>query len=67
MKPPCRTCRTPRPPRTYLCRNCWNQLPTAAQTALTRRDTQAKARARLRELHRQLDAGVALTEIQVTP
>ncbi|MEV0114651.1 hypothetical protein AB0H77_15565 [Streptomyces sp. NPDC050844] len=62
---PCRSCRSPRPPRMYLCGNCWSQLPAAARRALNRKDSRAIAR--LRELHTQLDAGVPLSEIQVTP
>lgn len=60
---PCRTCQTPRPPRMPLCGNCWASLPAPARRALNRRDNHA----RLRELHRQLDAGVALADVQVTP
>jgi len=63
MTNPCHNCGTPRPPRTYLCRNCWPSLPAAARHALNRADNHA----RLRELHRQLDAGVPLADIQVTP
>ena len=65
MNTPCHSCRNPRPPRMYLCRNCWHLLPAPARRALNRRDS--KAFARLRELHKQLDAGVTLTEIRVTP
>lgn len=64
---PCRSCRAPRPPRMYLCGNCWSQLSTAARRALNRKDVHPRPIVRLRELHRQLDAGVPLTEIQVTP
>jgi hypothetical protein len=49
----------------YLCGNCWSLLSNPARRALNRRDTQAFAR--LRELHQQLDAGVPLAQIQVTP
>lgn len=62
---PCRHCRTPKPARMYLCRNCWDMLPAPARRALNRRDSHAFAR--LRELHAQLDAGVPLTEITVSP
>lgn len=65
MTTPCHGCGNPRPPRTYLCRNCWALLPAPARRALNRRDKTAFLR--LRELHKQLDAGVPLTEIQVTP
>jgi len=63
MNNPCHNCRTPRPPRMYLCRNCWALLSNPARRALNRADNHA----RLRELHHQLDAGVPLAEIQVTP
>jgi predicted RNA-binding protein YlxR (DUF448 family) len=49
----------------YLCLDCWNALSALARRALNRRDS--KAFARVRELHRQLDASVPLDEIQVTP
>jgi uncharacterized protein YlaI len=63
MNNPCPNCCAPRPPRTYLCRNCWSLLPTATRQALNRADNHA----RLRELHKQIDAGVPLADIQVTP
>lgn len=62
---PCRVCRTPKPARLYLCNGCWGQLSGPARRALNRRDGQAWAR--LRALHTQLDAGVPLAEITVTP
>lgn len=65
MMMPCRACQTPKPLRLYLCPACWGRLPAAARRALNRRDS--KATARLRELHRQVDAGVPLGEVQVTP
>lgn len=65
MTTPCRACQTPKPLRMYLCPNCWKQLLAHTRRALNRRDSQAFAR--LRELHRQVDAGVPLAEIQVTP
>lgn len=65
MTNPCRSCRKPRPPRMYLCGNCWSQLTPATRRALNRRGNAAIPR--LRELHQQLDAGVPLAEIQVTP
>ncbi|MFP3986927.1 hypothetical protein U9R90_05370 [Streptomyces sp. E11-3] len=65
MTTPCRSCRAPKPPRMYLCGNCWGALPTPARRALSRHDS--KAFARLRELHRQLDADVPVAEVQVTP
>lgn len=67
MNTPCRSCRAPRPPRMYLCGNCWGQLPTATRRALNRKDGRTLPIVRLRELHRQLDAGVPLAEIRVTP
>lgn len=65
MNTPCHNCKTPKPSRMYLCHNCWFSLSNAARRALNRRDSQAFAR--LRELHKQLDAGVPLADIQVTP
>lgn len=65
MNLPCHNCRTPRPPRMYLCGNCWSSLSATARRALNRRDKSAFLR--LRELHKQLDAGVPLADIQVTP
>lgn len=62
---PCRVCRTPRPRRMYLCRDCWFELPELARRALNRRDSRAFAR--LRELHKQIDAGVPLTGIRISP
>lgn len=62
---PCRACRTPKPPRKYLCPACWNSLPAPTRHALNRRDSHATTR--LRELHQQIDAGVPLAEIRVTP
>ncbi|MGW5736977.1 MULTISPECIES: hypothetical protein [Streptomyces] len=62
---PCRGCRQPRPPRMYLCGACWGQLTAATRRALTRKG--AGAIGRLRELHTQLEAGVPLAEIRVTP
>lgn len=66
MTTPCPTkCGNHRAPRQYLCPGCWSSLPAPTQTALNRSDYLALAR--LRELHRQLDRGVPLTEITVTP
>jgi len=62
---PCRSCRTPTPIRLYLCTACWGLLSAPTRRALNRRDSQA--RGRLRELHHQIDAGVPLGEIRVTP
>jgi hypothetical protein len=65
MTTPCRSCQTPKALRLYLCPVCWGQLPATARRALNRRDS--KATARLCELHRQVDAGIPLGEVQVTP
>lgn len=65
MTNPCRSCRKPRPPRMYLCGNCWGRLSAATRRALNKRGDQAIAR--LRQLHQQLDAGTPLGEIRVTP
>lgn len=65
MTTPCRSCQTPKPLRLYLCPGCWGQLPPAARRALNQRGDHAVTR--LRELHRQVDAGVPLCEVQVTP
>ncbi|TXS35139.1 hypothetical protein EAO77_37705 [Streptomyces sp. t39] len=62
---PCPSCRQPKSPRRYLCLACWCQLSDAARRALSRRDSQAMAR--LRELHRQLEAGVPPADIAVSP
>ena len=65
MTTPCRSCQTPKPLRLYLCPSCWEQLSAPARRALNLRGSQAFPR--LRELHRQVDAGVPLGEIRVTP
>lgn len=62
---PCPSCRQTKGPGKYLCWTCWGSLPGPARKSLTRRDS--KAMARLQELHRQLAAGVPVTEIAVTP
>ncbi|MEU6929016.1 hypothetical protein AB0A05_07610 [Streptomyces sp. NPDC046374] len=62
---PCRSCRTPKPSRWYLCGACWNALPTPARRALNRCDSRAFAR--LRELHAHLDSGLPLEELEITP
>lgn len=51
----------------YLCGSCWDQLATATRRALNRKDGRAQPIARLRQLHTQLDAGIPLAEIWVTP
>jgi len=50
-------------PGKYLCLGCWSTLPMAARRLLNRRDSRAYPR--LRQLHRQLDAGVPLAEIRI--
>ncbi|MFE9684137.1 hypothetical protein [Streptomyces sp. NPDC006285] len=63
---PCKSgCGGTRQPGRYLCLACWRALPAAARGALSRTDSRALAR--LRELHRQLDAGIPPAEIEVTP
>ncbi|MGW6416339.1 hypothetical protein [Streptomyces sp. NPDC055055] len=64
---PCRSCRTPKPARLYLCTQCWNALPAKARTALKLRDDRAKALRRLRELHAHIDSGQPLAELEITP
>lgn len=64
---PCRSCRTPKPVRLYLCGNCWDQLPPATQRALKRSGDRGAALSRLRQLHQQIDGGRALPDIEVTP
>jgi hypothetical protein len=65
MNSPCPCCRQRSKGRgNYLCRTCWFGLPTAARNALNRRDSRAYPR--LRELHKQLEAGVPLAEIRIT-
>lgn len=61
---PCRSCGSRCQPGHYLCGNCWSQLRLAVRRALCKRD--AKALARLRQLHDQIDAGIPLSEIGVT-
>jgi hypothetical protein len=62
---PCPACRQPKAASRYLCLACWSQLSDAARRALSRRDTHAMAR--LRDLHRQLEAGVPPAEVTVSP
>lgn len=62
----CPSCLNDRDPRKYLCRLCWGQLPTATRTALNRRGNRAAALERVRELYRQIDAGVQLADIRIT-
>ncbi|MEU4348281.1 hypothetical protein [Streptomyces sp. NPDC023838] len=66
MTTPCPAhCGRQRHPRQYLCPTCWDALPTPAKRALGRRGPHAMTR--LRELHRQIAAGVPLGQIAVTP
>lgn len=53
-----------RSPGKYLCLGCWSTLPMASRHALNRRDSRAFAR--LRKLHRHLDADVPLADIRIT-
>lgn len=61
----CPSCKTPKTTSHYLCRTCWFTLTLAARRALNRRDAQASVR--LRELYRQLQDGVPLAEVVITP
>lgn len=65
MTSTCPSCKGPRSSHQYLCRGCWFQVPKGGRAALTRRDD--KALTRLRELLAQLDNGVPLGEIAITP
>jgi hypothetical protein len=58
------SCGSDRAPGQYLCRTCWGQLPATAQQRLNRRDRSAFLR--LRELSRQIEAGVPLPDVTVT-
>lgn len=49
----------------YLCLTCWRQLPGQTQLQLNWRDS--KAMDRLQELYDQINAGIPLAEIEVTP
>lgn len=62
---PCPACDALKASRLYLCRGCWFTLPAAARRALNRHD--AKAGARLLELHDQLADDVPLHKIAITP
>lgn len=61
----CPCCGNPIAARFYLCRSGWAQLPDAAKKALNRKDGLPAAR-RLAQLRAQLNAGVALTDIEIT-
>jgi hypothetical protein len=62
---PCRSCRSPKPPRWYLCAACWSLIPERARRALNRRD--GRALARLRELHAHIDRELPLADLEVSP
>lgn len=64
-KPTCPCCPRTRANGQYLCGVCWRRLPPAARARLSTRDSRAFAR--LRELHRQIDAQVPLENVQVSP
>lgn len=64
MKLTCLSCTANRAAGQYLCRRCWGQLPETAQRRLNKRDRQAFLR--LRELSRQIEAGVPLPDVVVT-
>lgn len=49
----------------HLCNNCWRSLPASTRSRLTRRD--ARAFARVRELHAALAARTPLQVIRVSP
>ncbi|MGW6391142.1 hypothetical protein ACWFR1_11695 [Streptomyces sp. NPDC055103] len=57
----CRSCRTPKPSRWYLCGACWAALPEPARRALNRRDGQALAR-----LRAHIDSEQPLEELEIT-
>lgn len=61
----CPACDGSKPANYYLCPADWRQLSRATRTALWRHD--AKASLRLLELMRQINDGVPLPEITVTP
>ena len=63
---PCRSCRTPKPVRLYLCPACWGMLPPAARRLLNDSRDRGRALARLRELHAHIDAGLPLGELEIT-
>ncbi|MGC9540219.1 hypothetical protein [Streptomyces sp. UG1] len=59
------SCKGRKTPGQYLCRSCWFRLTPAARRALNRPDSGAYGR--LRALYRQLEDGVPLGEIEVSP
>lgn len=61
----CRACPTGRKGRgKYLCLDCWNGLTDLSRRLLSKRDSRAMSR--LRELHRQIDAGVPLDSVYIS-
>lgn len=60
----CPACPRHRGPGKYLCQVCWAALPTVTRRRLSLSD--ARAFARLRELHRQIAAHKPLTSIEVS-
>ncbi|GAA4626985.1 hypothetical protein GCM10023196_037430 [Actinoallomurus vinaceus] len=61
----CRSCKGPSQPGLYVCTRCWEILSNDARLALCRRDTLAVQRHR--ELNSQIDRGVPLRSIEITP
>jgi hypothetical protein len=62
----CRACQGIRHTSHYLCRTCWGALPRLTRAVLGQQN-HPQAFARLRELHRQLDARVPLPDIRIAP
>ena len=52
-------------PGKYLCYDCWHLLPLRARRALKRQDTMALPR--LEQLYDQINRGIPLAQIEVTP
>lgn len=61
----CPSCKKPRGAAHYLCRGCWFGLTLTARRSLNRHDAQAALR--LLELNRQIQDGVPLAEVVITP
>lgn len=61
---PCRSCRSPKPSRCYLCGACWAALPEPTRRALNKRD--GRALARLGALHAHIDNEQPLNELEIT-
>ncbi|QKW06993.1 hypothetical protein HUT18_11860 [Streptomyces sp. NA04227] len=62
----CRSCRTPKPSRLYLCAGCWFQIPAASRRALSGRGDRGGAITRIRQLHDHIDAGQPLGDLEIT-